>query len=86
MHRSPALPYPALSELVTRDDWISAVRTYGPPTRADPFHLRIVYTRAGYEVRRWLAHARPQGALRLLEQVRAGAPFAQSYASLDSAS
>ena len=77
-----ALPYPSLSELATRQDWLIAARTYGPPGRADPFHLRIVYTRAGKEVRAWLERARPEGALRLIERVRAGEPFAQTYASI----
>lgn len=76
------LPHPSLAELDSRQDWEAAVRKYGPPAVADPRHLRVVYTRAGHEVRQWLGHARREGALQLLEGVRAGQPFGPLYERL----
>ncbi len=73
---------PALAELMSRRDWVAAVIRYGEPNVDDPNNLRVVYSTAGHELRRWLACAGPAGTLALLGAVRAGEPFAAAYGRL----
>ena len=74
---------PALSELSSLSDWISAVKKYGETNVDDPSNLRVVYSVAGHELRRWLACSGASGSLSLLAAVRAGELFAEAYTRLD---
>ncbi len=76
-------PTPALSELVTYRDWIKAVQHYGETRGDQPDNLRVVYSTAGNELRRWLACAGKSGAIELLAAVGNGEEFASAYAGLE---
>lgn len=76
------LPTPGLDELVSRADWIDALRRYGETRGDDPGNHRVVYGAAGHAVRTWLGCARP-GALReLVDAVRSGARFETAFREL----
>ena len=70
---------PALSELVSRSGWVTALRKYGEIEIDDPNNLRAVYSTAGHELRQWLACAGPPGAVALLAAVQAGESFDLAY-------
>ncbi|HLA35465.1 MAG TPA: hypothetical protein VJ001_11435 [Rhodocyclaceae bacterium] len=76
------LSTPALSELSSRSDWISAVKKYGETNVDDPNNLRVVYSVAGRELRRWLACSGASGIPSLLAAVRDGELFAEAYSRL----
>jgi hypothetical protein len=71
---------PALTELLSRSDWIAAVRKYGETKVDDPDNLRLVYSTAGHEVRAWLACAGAPGVRDLLAAIESGEDFAVAYA------
>ena len=76
------LAVPAFTDLVTRAQWIDALRRYGETEGDVPGNLRIVYTTAGHELRRWLACAGAPGTLALLAAVRDGEAFESAYTRL----
>ena len=75
------LAVPSLDELQTFKEWGIAVRKYGETDSESPDNLRVVYTRAGHEVRQFLKCTGPQGILAVLDAVRAGLSFDQAYAN-----
>lgn len=80
--RRRGLATPPLTELVTYRDWIRAVVKYGETAVDDPANLRVVYGTAGQVVREWLVCAGSVGTRALLEAVRAGEDFAESFARI----
>lgn len=81
--RRRGLAVPALADLVTREQWTAALRQYGETLGDVPGNLRVVYTEAGHEVRRWLGCAGPRAALALIAAVRDGEAFEAAYARLE---
>ena len=79
------LPVPALADLVSREQWTAAIRQYGETLGDVPGNLRVVYTTAGHEVRRWLGCAGTDRALALIAAVRAGEAFEAAHARLGAA-
>ena len=79
------LPVPALADLVSREQWAAAIRQYGETLGDVPGNLRVVYTTAGHEVRRWLGCAGAERALALIAAVRAGEAFEAAHARLGAA-
>lgn len=77
-----ALVTPALDDLVSRADWLRALRRYGETLGDDPRNRRLVYGKAGHEVRTWLACARPGALHELIAAVRSGASFEAVYREL----
>ena len=76
-------PTPALSELVSYRDWIKALQHYGEMRGDHPENLRVIYSTAGNELRRWLACAGKAGLIELLTAIRNGEEFASAYAGLE---
>jgi hypothetical protein len=78
------LTTPALSELTTYRDWIRAVQHYGETRGDHADNLRVVYSTAGNELRRWLSCTGKHGVIDLLAAVRDGTDFEAVYRRLES--
>jgi len=76
------LATPKLGELVSRQDWVFALRQYGETQVQDPNNLRVVYSTAGHALRHWMRCAGPSGVAQLLEMVRAGGDFQTVFTRL----
>ena len=82
--RRRGLPTPALTELVSRQDWTAAVRRYGETLGDHPANLRVVYSAAGHALRHWLGCAGASAVVDLLRSVRRGEAFDSAYDRLGS--
>jgi hypothetical protein len=79
------LPIPQLTELLSTNDWIMAVHSYGDDNDSkDPSNGRfVVYSTVGHEVRRWHAIAGRDGLLDMIAAIRDGDMFSDAYAKAE---
>lgn len=76
------LPFPQLTELLSTNDWNTAVHIYGDEKDSkNPADGRFaVYSTAGHEVRRWNTIAGRGGLLDMISAIRGGDTFSDAYA------
>ncbi|ACH40585.1 lipoprotein, putative [Citrifermentans bemidjiense Bem] len=74
---------PRLDDLVTLKGWNKAAGKYGDVDCAlgVPGKMYVVYTLAGHEVRTWHRKAGREGLLKLIDKVKSGESFENSYAA-----
>lgn len=76
------IPVPALEELYSARDWLIASRRYHDE-ELNPEGLKVVYAVAGHEVRRWYRNAGPEGLDRLIQMLRQGEDFDETYKEIE---
>ena len=75
------IPVPSLNELVSLEDWFTAIEKYGghKANKLNPEKLKVVYATAGNEVRQWLDHVGQKGLLNLIKLIKSGEEFTYTY-------
>ena len=73
------VPTPQLAELITRRDWLEAVKKYGADANTNPQALKVVYATAGHEVRQWYRRVETDGLIRLIMMLNQDVPFEKAY-------
>ena len=75
------IPVPSLNELVSLEDWFTAIEKYGDhkANKLNPEKLKVIYATAGNEVRQWLDHVGQIGLLNLIKLIKSGEEFTYTY-------
>ena len=82
--KKKAIPVPSLNELESLTDWFAAIEKYGDlqGNKINPENLKIVYATAGNEIRQWFAQVGQKGLLRLINSIKSGEEFTNTYNNL----